>query len=111
VLLSFHIELSLGAGLLVVITVGLALILPSSPAALGVFEGATVVALAAYGVPESVGLSYALVVHALNVVPLLVLAPFVLHAYGFSGRRSARGMRSVDVETLRAEPASLRQPG
>lgn len=86
VMLSFDLDLSLGAGVLVVIAVGLALILPSSPAALGVFEGATVVALAAYGVSDSEGLSYALVVHALNIVPLLVAAPFVLHRYSLATR-------------------------
>lgn len=62
------------AGLLVVIGIGLAMILPSSPAALGVFEGATVVVLGAYGIEASAALSYALVLHALNVVPLFVVA-------------------------------------
>ena len=50
------------------------MILPSSPAAVGVFEGATVVVLSAYGVPASAALSYAIVLHALNVVPLLAVA-------------------------------------
>jgi uncharacterized protein (TIRG00374 family) len=80
-MLAFDIELSPLAGLLVVIAIGLAMILPSSPAALGVFEGATVLVLAAYGVEASAALSYALVLHALSIVPFLVLAPFVLAAY------------------------------
>jgi len=66
------------AGLLVVIGIGLSMILPSSPAALGVFEGATVVCLGAYGISDSRALSYALVLHALNFLPFLVLAPFIL---------------------------------
>ena len=49
------------------------MILPSSPGALGVFEGATVVVLGAYGVDPSVALSYALVLHALNLAPLFAL--------------------------------------
>jgi uncharacterized protein (TIRG00374 family) len=64
------IHLSPLAGVLVVIGIGLAMILPSSPAALGVFEGAAVVVLSAYGVDDSVALSYALVLHLLNVLPL-----------------------------------------
>ena len=68
------IELSPLAGVLVVIGIGLAMILPSSPAALGVFEGATVVVLSAYGVSDSVALSYALVLHALNIFPLFLVA-------------------------------------
>lgn len=78
VTVAFHLGLSPLAGLLVVIGVGLAMILPSSPAALGVFEGATVVVLGAYGVGASQALSYALVLHALNFLPFLVLAPFLL---------------------------------
>ena len=66
------------AGLLVVIATNLAMVLPSSPAALGVFEAATVVALKAFGVDDSLALSYALVLHALNLVPYLACAPFVL---------------------------------
>jgi uncharacterized protein (TIRG00374 family) len=48
VLRAFHLGLSPLAGLLTVIAINLALVLPSSPAAVGVFEAATLVALAAY---------------------------------------------------------------
>lgn len=78
VTLAFHLHLSYLAGLLVVIGIGLAMILPSSPAALGVFEGATVVCLGAYGINDSRALSYALVLHALNFLPFPALAPFIL---------------------------------
>ena len=61
-----------------VIGIGLSMILPSSPAALGVFEGATIVCLGAYGTGDSRALSYALVLHALNFLPFLVLAPLIL---------------------------------
>jgi hypothetical protein len=69
------------AGLLVVIATNLALVLPSSPAAIGVFEAATLVALGAYDVDDSTALSYALVLHALNLVPYLVVGAIVLRAY------------------------------
>jgi glycosyltransferase 2 family protein len=72
VMLAFDLGLSPEAGGLVVVATGLASILPSSPAGLGVFEGATVVALGAYGVPRSDALSYALVLHAVNFFPYLV---------------------------------------
>ena len=44
---AFSLDLPLVAGLLVIVAINLALVLPSSPAALGVFEAATVVALQA----------------------------------------------------------------
>jgi uncharacterized protein (TIRG00374 family) len=78
VLEASGIDLSPLAGVLVVIGIGMAMILPSSPAAIGVFEGATVVVLSAYGVPDSIALSYALVLHALNVLPLFLVAGAML---------------------------------
>jgi glycosyltransferase 2 family protein len=79
-MLGFDLGLSPAAGLLVSVAVGVAMVLPASPAALGAFEAATVVALDAYGVPRSEALSYAIVLHALNLVPFLVAGPFALRA-------------------------------
>jgi uncharacterized protein (TIRG00374 family) len=87
VVLASGLDLRPLSGLLVVIAIGLAMILPSSPAALGVFEGATVVVLRLYGVDDSQALAYALVLHALTFLPFLVLAPFVL------GGAAVRGWR------------------
>ena len=75
---AFHLGLSPLAGLLVVIGIGLAMILPSSPAALGVFEGATVLVLSAYSIDNSEALSYALVLHAMNFLPFIVVALVVV---------------------------------
>ena len=96
VLEASGIDLSPLAGVLVVIGIGMAMILPSSPAALGVFEGATVVVLSAYGVSDSVALSYALVLHALNVLPLLIIAG-VLLAFRRLRRRGSVAMPFPDT--------------
>lgn len=82
------------AGLLVVIATNFAMILPSSPAALGVFEAATVVALGAFGIDDSEALSYALVLHALNLIPYLVIGGLLL-------RSSARGRTGATVRNVR----------
>ena len=101
-MLAFDLHLSPLAGVLVVIGIGLALILPSSPAALGVFEAATVVVLAAYDVDASRALSYALVLHALNVAPFIVVALAL-----FAKRRLGR-TRSVvpEFESPLPQPAA-----
>jgi glycosyltransferase 2 family protein len=78
VLVAFHLHLSPLAGLLTVIAINLALVLPSSPAAVGVFEAATLVALSAYGVATSTALPAALVLHLLNLVPYLAAGAIVL---------------------------------
>ena len=87
VLVSFDLGLSAFAGLLVAVATGVALILPSTSGALGVFEAATVVALAAYGVPRSEALSCALVLHALNFLPFVVVGYVLLHAEGAAWTR------------------------
>jgi hypothetical protein len=86
-LLTPGFDLGLGpeAGVFVVIAVGLALVLPSGPAGLGVFEAGVVVALSAYDIDPSVALSYALVAHAVHFVPYVAAGLVLLPAY-----RSAR---------------------
>jgi uncharacterized protein (TIRG00374 family) len=61
------------AALLVLVATNLVLVLPSSPAGLGAFEAAAVLALAAYGVQREDALSYALILHALNALPYIVV--------------------------------------
>jgi glycosyltransferase 2 family protein len=85
-MLGFDLGLSPLAGMLVSIAVGLSQILPSSPAAVGVFETAALVALKAYGVPKSDALSYALVLHAVNFFPYMVAGAVVLQAHALALR-------------------------
>jgi hypothetical protein len=79
VMLAFHLGLPFGAALLVQVAIGLAMILPSPPAALGVFEGATLIALRAYGVPHSTALPYALVLHLVNFLPFILIGVALVH--------------------------------
>jgi glycosyltransferase 2 family protein len=86
-MLAFPLPRSLLAGILVVIATNLAQILPSPPAAIGVFEAATLVALASFDASRSVALSYAVVLHLLNVVPYLLLGLLALRATSLTGLR------------------------
>jgi uncharacterized protein (TIRG00374 family) len=78
VMLGFDLDLSLLAALLVAVATAVGSVLPSSPASLGVWEAATVLALSAYGVDASLALSYGVVLHLLNFVPFLVAGPVAL---------------------------------
>ena len=75
---AFHLDLPVDAGLLVLAAVGLSLVLPAAPGALGVFEAAVVLALDAYDVPRAEALSYAFVLHALNFFPYLIAGAIAL---------------------------------
>jgi len=79
VMLAFPLHLAFGAGILVVVAVGLGMILPSPPAAVGVFEGASLIGLRAYGVSKSAALPFALVLHTLNFVPFVLVGAVLVH--------------------------------
>ncbi|HEY3866369.1 MAG TPA: lysylphosphatidylglycerol synthase transmembrane domain-containing protein [Solirubrobacteraceae bacterium] len=79
VALAFHLHVPFACGVLVAVAVGLSMILPSPPAAVGVFEAAALVALNAYGVPYSSALPYALVLHLVNFVPFVLVGGLLLH--------------------------------
>jgi uncharacterized protein (TIRG00374 family) len=85
--MAFALDLPLVAGMLVTVAINLSLVLPSSPAALGVFEAATVIALRAFDVPQAEALSYALVLHLLNLVPFLVIGAALLGPGALRRRR------------------------
>ncbi|HEX5853231.1 MAG TPA: lysylphosphatidylglycerol synthase transmembrane domain-containing protein [Solirubrobacteraceae bacterium] len=76
---AFHLHLPFTSGVLVTVAVGLSGILPAPPAAVGVFEGATLIALKAYQIPHSPALSYALVLHLVNFVPFVAVGAYLLH--------------------------------
>jgi uncharacterized protein (TIRG00374 family) len=84
---AFSLDLPFVAGLLVTVTINMGLILPSSPAAIGVFEAATIIALKAFDIPQAEGLSYALVLHLLNLVPFLVAGAALLGPGALRRRR------------------------
>jgi glycosyltransferase 2 family protein len=91
VTLAFHLHVPLSSGLLVAVAIGLGMILPSAPAAVGVFETAALIALAAYGVPRSSALPYAVVLHLVNFVPFVLVGALVLHHNSRHPTRAAGG--------------------
>ena len=93
VMLAFDLGLGFGAALLVMVATNLAMLIPSSPAALGVFEAATVVALGAYSVDDSHALSYAVVLHALNVLPFILVGLVLVQGYGVQAWREPEARR------------------
>jgi uncharacterized protein (TIRG00374 family) len=98
---AFHLHLPLSCGLLVAVAIGLGMILPSPPAAVGVFEGAVLIALRAYGVPASSALPYAVVLHLVNFVPFILIGLYLLHHNSRAPRRASRTDVAPGVEAAR----------
>jgi glycosyltransferase 2 family protein len=86
--LAFPLPHSPLVGILVVIATNLVQILPSAPAAVGVFEAATLVSLASYGASKSVALSYAVVLHLANFIPYLLLGPLAFRGMSLAALRA-----------------------
>lgn len=105
VLVIFDLELSPLAGLFVMIAVGLAMILPSSPAAIGVFEGAVVIALGAYDISSADALSCALVLHVVNFVPFITVGLVVMH---YHARAVKRGRLASAMVAQSRSPRAMR---
>ncbi|MFL5825942.1 MAG: lysylphosphatidylglycerol synthase transmembrane domain-containing protein [Thermoleophilaceae bacterium] len=85
--LGFHLGVGYGAAVLVVVTANFGAVLPASPGGIGVFEAAVVLALTSFHVPKSEALSYAVVVHALNFFPFLLVGYPLLHTSVVRRRR------------------------
>jgi hypothetical protein len=77
-LIGFDLGVGLGAGFLVLVTTGLALVIPSLPAGIGVYEAATLLALSAYGIDDSRALSFSVVLHGVNFLPYFLAVYFVV---------------------------------
>ena len=86
--LAFELPHSLLVGVIVVVATNLAQILPSAPAALGVFEAATLVALTPFDASRPTALSYAIVLHVLNSFPYLVAGPIAMRAISSEDART-----------------------
>jgi glycosyltransferase 2 family protein len=91
---GFDLRLGFSAAVLVVVAINLAMILPSGPAGIGVFEAATLTALHPFHVERAQALSYALVLHGLNVVPFIVAGYFVLQHHALVPRRDEHAVSS-----------------
>jgi uncharacterized membrane protein YbhN (UPF0104 family) len=90
------------AAVISLLATNLAMVVPSSAASIGVFEVAARASLTLYGVPPALALSFALVLHAVNVIPTLPMGAVALARVGLSGRELVSG---PDEEPLLDEAA------
>jgi uncharacterized protein (TIRG00374 family) len=77
-----------------VVVVALGMVVPSSPGYIGVFHYLTTVALAPFGVPKDVALSFALVWHGLNYIELSLVGLIAMAVHGTSLGQVMRKWRS-----------------
>ena len=73
VLRAMGLDLPVGAVILTLLAVNVAIALPTTPAHVGTFELGALLALGLVGVPKAEALAFALVYHAIQAVPLAVI--------------------------------------
>ncbi|PSQ96396.1 MAG: hypothetical protein BRD55_06945 [Bacteroidetes bacterium SW_9_63_38] len=81
---AFSLDAGAGAAFLTLAFVNLSILVPSAPGYVGIFQGATILAFGAFGLPEEIALSYSVVVHFLQYVSVTVIGLVILAAYGVS---------------------------
>ncbi|HRP08882.1 MAG TPA: lysylphosphatidylglycerol synthase transmembrane domain-containing protein [Gemmatimonadales bacterium] len=82
---AFGIEVSFAGALVLQGALMIGIALPSSPGYVGLFEMTIVIALSTFfGVPNDVGLAYAISYHVLTFVPITVLGAYSLLSTGLS---------------------------
>jgi uncharacterized protein (TIRG00374 family) len=77
---ALHIDAPFAVAVLLTCTTNLAMLLPSSPGAIGVFHVAATASLLPFGVPEARALSFAILAHLVNVVPVSLIGAALLLA-------------------------------
>ncbi len=107
VAVAFHLHIGLAGGILVMVAIGFGMILPAAPASVGVFEGATLIALRAFGVPRSTGLPYAVVLHLVNFIPFVIVGSLLLQ---HNARHPPKGVRAETDSADDADGSGLAQP-
>jgi glycosyltransferase 2 family protein len=78
---GFDLKVGFAGAVIVVVATNLAQVIPSLPAGLGVFEAATIAALQPYSIDRSEALACAVVLHAVNFFPYLVVGVLALRSY------------------------------
>ena len=92
-LLGFLPDKSLYVGIFVTAIVALGIALPSVPGSLGLWEAATVGALAIFGVRKEIALSYAVAMHLAIFIQMMVLGMIGLYREGENIKHLAKDAR------------------
>lgn len=103
VLRALRLEVHWAAPLLVLLVLNLAIAVPSTPAQVGPFEAAAAGALALLGVPGEPALAFAIIYHAMQVIPVTLL--------GAPGLRLAREAAQNEHAPAPSDALSGRDPG
>lgn len=87
IFLAFDLSVPWFAPYVVLVLVSLGVMLPSSPGYVGPFQLFTIQALKIFGIPESIGLSFSIILHLGNYLPVTLIGLYYLRREHFSLRQ------------------------
>ena len=100
-MLALHIDAPIAVAVLLTCTTNLAMLIPSSPGYVGVFHLAATLSLVPFNVAKETALSFAILAHLVNVVPVSLIGA----AFLMLGREQINfNWRSLRQQQVAAEP-------
>jgi uncharacterized protein (TIRG00374 family) len=93
VFVAFGFDLPLDASFFLLVVVSIAILIPSSPGFVGVYHGGTVFTMLQYGISPEKALSFALVLHAAQYIPITLLGFYYL-------RKTHLSLRQLEDEAV-----------
>lgn len=87
---AFHLNLSFGVGLFLLLAIQVANMPPSIPGKIGVFEFAVILALSLFGISKSQALSYGIMLHLVAYLPKILLGLIFISSTDISLRKNRK---------------------
>ena len=106
-IVAFGLQLPVWGAIVIVVINTLMLMFPITPANIGTFQIATIGGLAFFGISKTEALSLGLLLHALDVIPLLVLGIFFMT---FEKRVAPRAVEAVPADISSATQKEIPSP-
>ncbi len=100
---ALELEAGLLAAYFTLALVNLAMLIPSGPAGIGVFQEGAILALSIFGIPAEKAFGYSVVVHGAMIIPITILGFLILNRCGISLLRMRRGKLEAKLEVVPRE--------
>ena len=92
---AFHLSLPAYAAFTIMAIIALGVTLPSSPGYVGVFQAACILALALFGIPRGMSLSFSIVLHVVGYIPITAIGL----VYFWKAHLSFKDFKAVSKES------------
>ena len=93
-------DLNATTGLVVLIITTISIVVPSSPGYIGTYHWLCQFSLELFAVPRALGLSYAIILHAVNFFPVFIVGIILAWKEGISFTKSKNDALNVKAEVI-----------